>query len=103
MGSRVASAFILSVGGVWSNLREFILIVDGVWSSLAANHSPPGQSSGRTAKPRVESEEGLANIALDCVSTDQSDLIEAIRSNFIHDSGGCKPSRSCAISPAESV
>ena len=47
--------------------------------------------------------EGLANIALDCVSTDQSDLIEAIRSNFIHDSRGCKPICSCAISPAESV
>ena len=45
----------------------------------------------------------LANIALDCVSTDQSDLTEVIRSNFIHVSHGCKPSRSRAISPVERV
>ena len=65
--------------------------------SLAASPSPPGrpvQAGGR---------EGLANIALDCVSTDQSDLTEAIRSNFIHDSRGCKQSHMRAISPAESV
>ena len=65
--------------------------------SLAASPSPPGRSSGRTAGG-----EGLANIALHCVLTDQSDLTEAI-CNFIHDSRGCKPSRSRAISPAESV
>ena len=72
-------------------------------ASLAASPSPPGRSSRRAAKPRAEGGEGLANIALDCVSTDQSDLTEAIRSNFIHDSRGCKPSRSRAISPVESV
>ena len=72
-------------------------------ASLAASPSPPGRSSGRAAKPRAEGGEGLANIALDCVSTDQSDLTEAIRSNFIHDSRGCKPSRSRTISPVESV
>ena len=71
--------------------------------SLAASPSPPGRSSGRAAKPRAEGGEGLANIALDCVSTDQSDLTEAIHSNFIHDSRGCKPSRSRAVSPVESV
>ena len=37
-------------------------------TSLAASPSPPGRSSGRTAKPRVEGGEGLANIALDHVS-----------------------------------
>ena len=72
-------------------------------TSLAASHSPPSRSSGRAAKPCVEGGEGLANIALDCISTDQSDLTEAIRSNFIHDSRGCKPSRSRSISLAESV
>ena len=71
--------------------------------SLATSPSPPGRSSGRAAKPRAEGGEGLANIALDCVSTDQSDLTEAIRSNFIHDSRCCKPTRSRAISPVESV
>ena len=61
------------------------------------------RSSGRTAKPRAEGGEGLTNIALDCISTDQSDLTEAIRSNVIHDSHDCKPSRLRAISPAESA
>ena len=66
--------------------------------SLAASPSLPGRSSGC-----MEGGEGLATIALDCVSTDQSDLTEAIRSNFIHDARGCKPSCSRAISPVESV
>ena len=63
--------------------------------------SPPGWSSWCVAKQRMEGGEGLANIALDCISTDQSDLTEAIRSNIIHDSRGSKPSRSRVISPAE--
>ena len=44
-------------------------------ASLATSPSPPGGSSGRAAKPRAEGGarraeggEGLANIALDCVS-----------------------------------
>ena len=69
--------------------------------SLATSPSPPGRLHTHAAKPRAEGGEGLANIALDCVSTDQSDLTEAI--HFIHDSRGCKPSRLRAISPAESV
>ena len=69
--------------------------------SLATSPSPPGRLSGR-AEGR-EGGEGLANIALDCISTHQSDLTEAIRSSFIHDSCGCKPSRLRAISLAESV
>ena len=72
-------------------------------SSQAASPSLPGRSSGRAAKPRAEGGEGLANIALHYVSTDQSDLTEVIRSKFIHDSCGSKPSRLRAISPAESV
>ena len=77
------------------------LILSAWLASLAASPSLPGRSSGRAAKPRTEGGEGLTNIALDCVSTDQSDLSEAIRFNFIHDSRGCKPSRSRAISPLE--
>ena len=84
-------------------MNHLSLAEDMVSPSLATSPSPPGGSSGRAAKPRVEGGEGLANIALDCVSTDQSDLTEAIRSNFIHDSRGCKSSRSHAISPVESV
>ena len=51
----------------------------------------------------MEGGEGLANVALDCISTDQSDLTEAIHSNSIHDSHGSKPSHSRTISPVESV
>ena len=54
----------------------------GVHLSQAASPSPPGRSSRHTAKPRAEGGEGLANIALDCVSTDQSDFTETIRSNL---------------------
>ena len=43
--------------------------------SPAASPSPPGRSSSHAANG-----EGLGNIALDCISTDQSDLTEAIRS-----------------------
>ena len=35
---------------------------------------------------RASAGEGLAYIAVDCVSTDQSDCTGAIRLNFIHDS-----------------
>ena len=70
---------------------------------LIHSPSPPGRSSGRAVKPRAEGGEGLANIALDCISTDQSDVTEGIRSSFIHDSRGCKPSCLRAISLAESV
>ena len=59
-------------GSIW------LLMVMGPYS-LAASPSPPGR---RAAKPRKDGGEGLANIALDCVSTDQSDLTEAIRSNY---------------------
>ena len=38
------------------------------WPSLAASPSPPGQSSGCTAKLYAEGGEGPANIALDHVS-----------------------------------
>ena len=67
-------------------------------SSLTAR-----RSSGHVVKPRAEGGVCLTNIELHCVSTGQSDLTEAIRSNFIHDSRGSKPSRLRAISPAESV
>ena len=77
-----------------SNQSNWLLI------SLAASPSLPSRSSGQATKPCTEGGEGLANIAFDCISTDQSDLTEAILSNFIHDSRGCKPSRSRAISPA---
>ena len=60
--------------------------------SLAASPSLPQEV-------KLARGEGLENIALDCVSTDQSDLTEAIRSNFIHDPRGSKPSRSCVITP----
>ena len=50
---------------------------------------PAGQSGAR-GKATQDGGEGLANLALDCVSTDQSDLTEAICSNFFHGSRGYK-------------
>ena len=54
------------------------------YANLAASPSPPSRSSGLPAKLRMEGGEGLAILALDCVSTDQSDLTEVIRSNFVN-------------------
>ena len=68
--------------------------------SLTASPSPLGQSSGRAAKPRVESGEGVATLHLIAFQLTNT---EVIRSNFNHDCRGWKPSRLRAISPAESV
>ena len=48
--------------------------------SLAYSPSLPGWSSAHVAKPRTVGGEGLANIALDCVSIEQSGLTKAIHS-----------------------